>query len=125
VDVERRARRHRSKQERRQVVEETMRPGAPSVAVIARAHGVNANQVFNWRKLYHAGRLSETVPETELLPVRIGESSQSESSAAVQGQTIAHAASGVIHIEFGRVRMRVEGSVDSGNLRAILEHLGR
>ena len=36
-------RRMRSKRERRQVVEETMRPGAPSVAVIARAHGVNAN----------------------------------------------------------------------------------
>jgi hypothetical protein len=33
-----------------------MRPGAPSVAVVARTHGVNANQVFNWRKLYHAGR---------------------------------------------------------------------
>jgi transposase len=117
-------RRMRSKLERRQVVEETMGPGAPSVAVIARAHGVNANQVFNWRKLYHAGRLSETDPATELLPVRIGESSPSE-DPAVQGQTIANAASGVIHIEFGRVRIRVEGSVDPENLRTILEHLGR
>ena len=106
------------------MVEETMRPGAPSVAVIARAHGVNANQVFNWRKLYHAGRLSETNPATELLPVRIGESSRSE-SPAVQRQTIAHAAAGVIHIEFGRVRIRVEGSVDSENLHTILEQLGR
>jgi transposase-like protein len=42
----------RSKLERRQVPEETLRPAAPSVAIIARAHGVNANQVFNWRKLY-------------------------------------------------------------------------
>jgi transposase-like protein len=42
-------RRYRSKQERRAVVEETLRPGA-SVAVIARRHGVNANQVFHWRK---------------------------------------------------------------------------
>ena len=39
-------RRMRSKLERRQVVEETMRPGAPSVAVIARAHGVNAQSLY-------------------------------------------------------------------------------
>ena len=38
-------RRYRSKEERRQIVEETLQPGA-SVAVIARQHGVNANQVF-------------------------------------------------------------------------------
>jgi transposase len=47
-------RRYRSKQERRQIVEETLQPGA-SVAVIARQHGVNANQVFHWRKLYRKG----------------------------------------------------------------------
>jgi transposase len=49
-------RRYRSKQERRRIVEETLEPGA-SVAVIARQHGVNANQVFYWRKLYREGRL--------------------------------------------------------------------
>ena len=43
-------RRHRSKEERRRIVEESLVPGA-SVAVIARTHGVNANQVFHWRKL--------------------------------------------------------------------------
>ena len=32
------------------MVEETLGPGA-SVAVIARRRGVNANQVFHWRKL--------------------------------------------------------------------------
>jgi transposase len=37
--------------EKRQIVEETMVEGA-SVARIARAHGVNANQVFYWRMLY-------------------------------------------------------------------------
>jgi transposase len=120
VSVERRARRQRSKQERRQVVEETMRPGAPSVAVIARAHGVNANQVFNWRKLYHAGRLNDTNPATELLRVRIAENAPREYPS-----NMAHATSGVIHIEFGKVRIRVEGSVDAENLRAVLEHLGR
>ena len=38
-------RRRRSVQERRRIVEETLAPGA-SVARVARAHGVNANQVL-------------------------------------------------------------------------------
>ncbi len=117
-------RRMRSKLERRQVVEETMRPGAPSVAVIARAHGVNANQVFNWRKLYHAGRLDDKVPATELLPVRISETSRQEYPRA-ERPDIAPVASGAIHIELGRVRIRIDGSVDPENLRIILEQLGR
>jgi len=119
-----RNRRMRSKLERRQVVEETMRPGAPSVAVIARAHGVNANQVFNWRKLYHAGRLDDKVLATELLPVRVSETSRPEYARA-ERPGITAVASGTIHIEVGRVRIRVEGSVDPENLRVILEQLGR
>lgn len=117
-------RRMRSKLERRQVVEETMKPGAPSVAVIARAHGVNANQVFNWRKLYHAGRLNDKVQATELVPVRISEDSR---PGYVSGERpiVAPVVSGAIHIELGRTRIRVEGAVDPGNLRMVLEHLGR
>jgi transposase len=119
-----RKRRMRSKLERRQVVEETMRPGAPSVAVIARAHGVNANQVFNWRKLYHAGRLNEKVQASELLPVRISENSHPE-YPEVGRLTIAPVVAGMIQIELGRVRVRVEGAADPATLRTILEQLSR
>jgi transposase-like protein len=49
-------RRRRTIAEKRRVVEETMEPGA-SVARVARAHEVNANQVFHWRRLYERGRL--------------------------------------------------------------------
>ena len=118
-----RQRRMRSKLERRQVVEETMRPGAPSVAVIARAHGVNANQVFNWRKLYHAGRLDDKVHAGELLPVRISENSHPE-HPGMGRVTIAPVVAGAIHIELGRARIRVEGLVDPATLRTILEQLG-
>jgi transposase len=65
-------RQYRSREERRQIVEETLQPGA-SVAVIARQHGVNANQVFHWRKLYREGRLELKHAAAELLPVRIAE----------------------------------------------------
>jgi transposase len=117
VTVERPARRHRSKQERRQIVEESLQPGA-SVAVVARRHGVNANQVFHWRKLLREGRLDMRPPSAQLMPVRVTEIIE-------DGSRPIHQQTGVIQIELGRVRVRVEGSVDPATLRTILEQLGR
>jgi transposase len=37
-------------EEKRRIVEEAFRPGM-SVADVARRHGLNSNQVFNWRKV--------------------------------------------------------------------------
>ena len=110
-------RRYRSKQERRQVVEETLQPGA-SVAVIARQHGVNANQVFHWRKLYREGRLDVAPPTAQLLPVQITEVVRNDPPPA-------RLYSGVIVVEVGRARIRIEGSVDAENLRLVLERVGR
>ncbi len=109
------ARRHRSKEERRRIVEESLVPGA-SVAVIARAHGVNANQVFNWRKLYGEGRLD--VEQPPLLPVHITEVFETPHTPTVSQ-------AGTIHIELGRARVRIEGAADPETVRAILEQLGR
>ena len=50
------ARRRRSAEERRLIVEETLDAGA-SVARVAMKHGVNANQVFKWKRLHEAGSL--------------------------------------------------------------------
>ena len=63
-------RQRRSIAEKRRIVEETLVPGA-SVAKVARGHGVNANQVFGWRRLCLAGRLGEQKPGIKLLPVRL------------------------------------------------------
>src|SRR5438309_11592389 len=71
-----RTKRFRSTQERRQIVEETLRPGA-SVSLVARAHDVNANQVFKWRKQYREGQLDTPATSntaSALLPVKIGDS---------------------------------------------------
>jgi transposase len=57
--VQRKKRQQRSVAEKRRIVEATMAPGA-SVALVARAHGVNANQLFGWRRVYRAGRLTAT-----------------------------------------------------------------
>ena len=48
-------RRKRGAAERLRIVEETLVTGA-SVARVARSHGINANQVFAWRKLHLAGK---------------------------------------------------------------------
>ena len=110
-------RRYRSKQERRQVVEETLQPGA-SVAVIARRHGVNANQVFHWRKLYREGQLDVAPRAAQLLPVRLAEVVSEERPPA-------KLCAGVILVEVGRARIRIEGPVDAEALRLVLERVGR
>ena len=45
----------RSVEQKRRIVEETLKAGV-SVSSVGRAHGINANQVFQWRKLYRGGR---------------------------------------------------------------------
>ena len=65
-------RQHRSPELKRQIVEETLAPGA-SVACVARRHGVNANQVFAWRRLYRQGRLRPLNPATPGLAVRVAD----------------------------------------------------
>jgi transposase len=65
-------RRLRTNEEKRRIVEETLKPGA-SVAIVARAHGVNANLVFGWRRLYQKGLLEANppTPAAPLLPVKV------------------------------------------------------
>src|SRR5262245_50844487 len=112
-------RRFRSQQERRQIVEESMKPGA-SVALVARAHDVNANQVFKWRKQYQQGRLELSSAAT-LLPVKVtdGVSRQYVARKSSQRNT------GIIDIDLGHARVRIEGRADPECVRAALEGLAR
>ena len=112
VVAEGRVRRWRSIAEKRRIVELTLVPGA-SVALVARAHGVNANQVFKWRRDFERGELSEPVSASaSLLPVM------------VSGGEKLHSPSGCIHIELqGRALISVESGADPALLRTILESL--
>ncbi len=113
-------RRRRSASERRLIVEETLEAGS-SVSRVALKHGVNANQVFKWKRLYEAGRLgSAPVRAVQLLPVQIAE----ERVVATEPVAAAVPSSGSIHIELpGPVRVSLEGSVDAAMVRAVLESL--
>jgi transposase len=118
-------RQRRSIAEKRRIVEETLAPGA-SVARVARAHGINANQVFGWRRLYLTGRLGEAKPGIKLLPVRVSESKatpvvvesvEPRLSEGVQPQR------GTIHIQLRQAQVRIEGSADPALVRVLLECL--
>jgi transposase len=112
--------RFRTKAERRQIVEETMKPGA-SVSQVARAHDVNANQVFHWRRQYRAGWFEEK-KSMALLPVRITAAVGRKQRPVAVAKAMT---SGVIDIDLGHARVRIEGSADPDCVRAALEGLGR
>jgi transposase len=114
-------RRFRTKAERRQIVEETLKPGA-SVSQVARAHDVNANQVFHWRRQYRAGWFEEERKQTALLPVKIigGVTRKRGPVTSTQAKT-----AGIIDIDLGHARVRIEGSPDPSCVRAALEGLLR
>lgn len=110
--------------EKRRIVEQTLSSDL-SVASIARQHGVNANQVFYWRKLYRAGQLAanEQSDVVRFLPVSVAEdvpASEAPDESRSSDQCV------MINIEFpGCVLVTVEGAVDASIVRAVMESLRR
>jgi len=100
--------------EKRRLVELTMAPLA-SVAEVARAYNLNANQLFTWRRAFERGELSE--PSTALVPVTVSEPNEAE-------PVTTGSSSGSIHIELpGRAVISVEHGADARLLQKILESL--
>jgi transposase len=116
----RQVRKRRSTGEKRLIVEQALAPGA-SVARVARAHGLNANVVFNWRRLYREGKFAaEPAQAMKLLPVSIVEREGVER----EREEVIAPSYGSIHIELsGEVRISVEGNADSAAIRAVLKSL--
>jgi transposase len=117
-----RKRQFRSVLERRQIVEETLKPGA-SIALVARAHDVNTNQVFKWRRQYKQGRLEIDAAPTTLLPVKISPTIPATPVASQRKSSTTR--SGIIDIDLGHARVRIEGTVDPDCVKAALEGLMR
>lgn len=123
-----RTRKRRSTQEKLQIVRETQQTQA-SVAVIARHHGVNANQVFAWRRQYQRGQLVEApvtgAQEAVILPVKVVEPAQVRAStrATEPGPRVSTAPRIEIELaEGGRLRI---WDVSSETLRALIRDLMR
>lgn len=110
---------------KRELVERSLQPGA-SVAAIAQESGINANLLFNWRRLHirRAGAMAVTdmaPSSTKLLPVVI-EDHPALSTGAVP-TAAGRAPTGIIEIDIGGARVRLRGIVDDEAVRCVLQTL--
>jgi transposase len=116
-------RRYWTAEEKRRIVEQTLSSGL-SVATIARQHGVNANQIFYWRKLFRAGQLRNECgveQQVRLLPVSVSDEPPTETGPE---EAVSPAPGVTINIEFpGRTLVSLEGAVDADIVRAVVESL--
>lgn len=117
--TKREARRRRSVEEKRRIVEETLEAGA-SVARVARRNAVNANQVFYWRKKYREGQLGKS-QSSKLLPVTLSDIAKSKSGRV--GCESSPFAVGSMEIKLAKGTLRVSGNVDVVVLRTAIECL--
>lgn len=103
-----------------QLVKETLSPGV-SVSTVARKHDINANVVFEWRRLYRLGKLRLPAPaapkpeSTELLPVNVIDSPEELPAQRAMPCETAGEANGAtppvceVEIEVGKRRLRIRG----------------
>ena len=126
-------RRRWSEEEKLQLVEEACRPGH-SVSQVARQRGINASQLFAWRRQALANGLvsdnrHEAVPALTFAPVNVTE----EPAPAGSGEKVRPArrrkvprGSTIIEVELkGGDRVRVEGSADAALVARIVSALRR
>lgn len=115
--------RHHPIEFKRALVEQSLQPGV-SVSRLAREHGVNANQIFNWRKLYQAGGLA-SVQGTTLLPILVCETQGPAPAASAHQPPQARARSSFpddsrIVLESQGRRVCIEGLPDPQVLAQVL-----
>lgn len=111
-------------------------PGV-SVAGVALGYGLNTNMVFRWRRDYRAGLFTTDQSEPALLPVTVVHSNTAsdistinvtdapmvKTSALSASRPRIKAASGFIEIEIKGARICVHGTVESEQLRFVLQCL--
>jgi transposase len=114
-------------EEKLRLVKLTLEPGA-SVASIALTNGVNANQVFRWKRQYERGELQprRSKSGSALVPVTIDREPEALRQAGTPTPAPALPPAGSVTIEFpGRALLSIEGAADPAVIRAVLESLAR
>jgi transposase len=100
---------------KRQMVAETLEPGA-SVSIVARRHDVNTNQLFKWRRELLPKAVPAVVEGGAMVPVEIVPE-RPRRRRRVDRQ-------GIIEIEFGGgARVSLRGEVEPAMLRQVIELL--
>ena len=99
---------------KRQMVAETLEPGA-SVSIVARRHDVNTNQLFKWRRELLPKAVPAVVAASTMVPVEIVPERPRRRRADRKG---------IIEIEFGSgARVSLRGEVEPSVLRQVIELL--
>jgi transposase len=127
----------RTNEDKRRIVEEALVPGA-SVAAIARKHGVNANLLFGWRRLYKQGLLEQCREPATLLPVKVTTPTLTPGTTALtttEGRSIPRRsarrsrrapafADGYVEVAVGDdVIVRIHGRIDPQSLATVMTAL--
>ena len=100
---------------KRQMVAETLEPGA-SVSIVARRHDVNTNQLFKWRRELLPKAVPAVVEASTMMPVEIVAERPRHRRRADR--------KGIIEIEFGSgARVSLRGEVVPAVLRQVIELL--
>jgi transposase len=117
-------RRRWSYDEKVRLVEETLQAGA-TVCGVARRHGLAPSLLFTWRRQARQGRLGGgAVPA--LVPVEITSTPALACGPQLPCSPRApRARAGIIEIELGGCRVRVDRDVDTEALQRVLELLRR
>jgi transposase len=105
-------RRKWSDEERQRIVQASLQAGT-SVEAVARIYGVNASQLYDWRKQQRQ-RLGKG-KRSVLLPVQVAESVPVAVPGAKQERSVV--------IEARSIRVTLNGSIDTAVIRAVLERL--
>lgn len=112
--------------EKVRLVEETLQAGE-TVCGDARRHGMAQSLLFTWRRQARQGRLGgEAMPA--LVPVEIKSTPAPASACAPlpsSSPPAQRARAGIIEIELGGCRVRVDRDVDTEALQRVLELLRR
>ena len=119
-------RRRHSDALKRELVERSLEPGA-SVAAIAQEAGVNANLLFNWRRLHLQGQVPAVSAAAAplLLPVTVAASVDRAATLVPTppGPVPRIVPAGTIEIDINGARVRLRGAVDEASIRAVLRAL--
>jgi transposase len=112
------------------IVEETRAKGA-SVAMVARRHNLNANQVFAWRRQHRSGLLNSQAAKSDakMLPVKVSTptvlpTERAASAAASQSPSDPKQVSRLIEIRLSNGHIVVvRGRVDTQALSRVIDLL--
>jgi transposase len=119
-------RRRHSDALKRELVERSLEPGA-SVAAIALEAGINANLLFNWRRLHLQARVPAVgaTAAPVLLPVTVVAAVDRAAPLVPTppGPLPRVAPAGTIEIDINGARVRLRGSVDEASIRTVLRAL--